>query len=83
MSENMHLTLDKREYIEHELMDNTSFADIAKYLGKDKTTISKEIKKHRIRKEGQSIHIGFNNCARRYNCHRKNICSTRCKKECK
>ena len=83
MSENMHLTLDKREYIEHELMDNTSFADIAKYLGKDKTTISKEIKKHRIRKEGQSIHIGFNKCARRYNCHRKNICSTRCKKECK
>ena len=83
MSENMHLTLDEREYIEHELMNNTSFADIAKYLGKDKTTISKEIKKHRIRKEGQSIHIGFNKCARRYNCHRKNICSTRCKKECK
>lgn len=79
----MHLTLDEREYIEHELMNNTSFADIAKYLGKDKTTISKEIKKHRIRKEGQSIHIGFNKCARRYNCHRKNICSTRCKKECK
>lgn len=52
MSENMHLTLDEREYIEHELMNNTSFADIAKYLGKDKTTISKEIKKHRIRKEG-------------------------------
>ncbi len=83
MSENMHLTLDEREYIEHELMNNTSFADIAKYLVKDKTTISKEIKKHRIRKEGQSIHIGFNKCARRYNCHRKNICSTRCKKECK
>lgn len=83
MSENMHLTLDEREYIEHELMNNTSFADISKYLGKDKTTISKEIKKHRIRKEGQSIHIGFNKCARRYNCHRKNICSTRCKKECK
>lgn len=83
MSENMHLTLDEREYIEHELMNNTSFADIAKYLGKDKTTISKEIKKHRIRKEGQSIHIGFNKCARRYNCHRKNICSTRCKKKCK
>lgn len=83
MSENMHLTLDEREYIEHELMNNTSFTEIAKYLGKDKTTISKEVKKHRISKEGQSIHIGFNKCARRYNCHRKNICSTRCKKECK
>ena len=83
MSENLHLTLDEREYIEHELINNTSFTEIAKYLGKDKTTIFKEVKKHRIRKECQSIHIGFNKCARRYNCHRKNICSTRCKKECK
>ena len=64
-------------------MKNTSFKEIAHYLGKDPSTISKEIKKHRIKKEGQSIHIGFNHCARRYNCHRKNICSTRCKKECR
>ena len=83
MSENMHLTLDERNYIEQELMKNTSFKEIAHYLGKDPSTISKEIKKHRIKKEGQSIHIGFNHCARRYNCHRKNICSTRCKKECR
>lgn len=83
MSENMHLTLDERNYIEQELMKNTSFKEIAHYLGKDPSTISKEVKKHRIKKEGQSIHIGFNHCARRYNCHRKNICSTRCKKECR
>lgn len=83
MNENMHLTLDERNYIEQELMKNTSFKDIAKYLGKDPSTISKEVKKHRIKKEGQSIHVGFNHCARRYNCHKKNICSTRCKKECK
>lgn len=83
MSENMHLTLDERNYIEQELMKNTSFKEIALYLGKDPSTISKEVKKHRIKKEGQSIHIGFNHCARRYNCYRKNICSTRCKKECR
>ncbi len=83
MSENMHLTLDERNYIEQELMKNTSFKEIAHYLGKDPSTISKEVKKHRIKKEGQSIHVGFNHCARRYNCDRKNICSTRCKKECR
>ena len=83
MSENTHLTLDERNYIEQELVKNTSFKEIAHYLGKDPSTISKEVKKHRIKKEGQSIHVGFNHCARRYNCHRKNICSTRCKKECK
>ena len=49
MSDNLHLTLDERNYIEQELMKNTSFADIAKYLNKDSTTISKEVKKHMIK----------------------------------
>lgn len=71
MSENIHLTLDERNLIEQELMKNTSFKEIAHYLEKDPSTISKEVKKHRIRKEGQSIHVGFNHCARRYNCHKK------------
>lgn len=83
MSENLHLTLDERNFIEQELAKNTTFSDIAKYLGKDITTISKEVKKHRIRKEGQAIHIGFNHCARRYNCRRKNICNSNCLKNCK
>ena len=83
MSENLHLTLDERNFIEQELAKNTTFSDIAKYLGKDITTISKEVKKHRIRKEGQAIHIGFNHCARRYNCRRKNICNSNCLKSCK
>lgn len=78
MSENLHLTLDERNYIEQELMKNPTFTEIAKYLEKNSSTISKEVKKHRIRKEGQSIHVGFNHCARRYNCHRKNICSMDC-----
>ena len=79
----MHLTLDERNFIEHELSKNTSFKEIAKYLGKNPTTISKEVKKHRIRKEGQAIHIGFNHCARKYNCHRHNLCNPRCSKECR
>ena len=83
MSENMHLTLDERNFIEQELSKNTSFKEIAKHLEKDPTTISKEVKKHRIRKEGQAIHIGFNHCARKYNCHRHNLCNPRCSKECR
>ena len=71
MNENTHLTLDERNYIEQELMKNTSFKDISNYLEKDPSTISREVKKHRIKKEGQSIHVGFNHCARRYNCHKK------------
>lgn len=40
------------------------------------------MKKHRIRKEGQSIHVNFNHCAKNYNCHRKNFCNSSCNKEC-
>ena len=83
MSENKHLTLDERNFIEQELAKNTSFREIAKQLCKDPTTISKEVRKHRIRKEGQAIHVNFNHCAKKYNCHRRNLCNPRCTKECR
>ncbi len=83
MNENKHLTLDERNFIEQELAKNTSFREIASQLGKDPTTISKEVRKHRIRKEGQSIHISPNHCAKRYKCHRHNLCNPRCSKECR
>lgn len=83
MSENKHLTLDERNIIEQELTKNTNFKEIAKLLSKDPTTISKEVRRHRIRKEGQAIHVNFNHCAKRYHCHRKNLCNPRCTKECR
>ena len=43
-----HLTLDDRIYIEQCLIQHMTFKDIAKYICKDPTTISKEVKKHRI-----------------------------------
>ena len=78
-----HLTLEDRNYIEQALNQNITFTEMGKYLQKDPTTISKEIKKHRIRKEGNSIHVNFNHCSKRYSCHKKGICGTRCKRECR
>jgi hypothetical protein len=46
-----HLTLEDRNYIEQALNHGMTFKKIANFLSKDPTTISKEIKKHRIRKE--------------------------------
>lgn len=83
MGNNLHLTLDERNIIEQELNINASFKRIAFLLDKDPTTISKEVKKRRIRKEGQAIHIGFNSCSRKYNCKRSNVCGFRCNKECR
>ena len=41
-----HLTFSDRVYIEQELVQKSSFRDIAIVLGKDPSTISKEIKSH-------------------------------------
>lgn len=43
-----HLTLDDRIYIQNELSKGTSFKDISRFLCKDPTTISKEVKAHRL-----------------------------------
>ena len=43
-----HLTLEDRIYIENSLNKGTTFKDIVKYLCKDPTTISKEVKAHRL-----------------------------------
>ena len=52
-----HLTKEQREYIENALKQNMTMKEIAKFLSKDPTTISKEIKLHRIEK----IPTKFNN----------------------
>ena len=43
-----HLSLDDCKYIERSLNNGTSFKDIARFLCKDPTTISKEVKLHRL-----------------------------------
>lgn len=43
-----HLSLGDRIYIEKSLNDNKSFKDIARFLCKDPSTISKDVKKHRL-----------------------------------
>ena len=55
-----------------------TFKEIVKFLSKDPTTISKEIKKHRTRKE-PSYHMGYINiCKKNYTCKRKNVCGRNC-----
>ena len=71
-----HLTLEDRKYIEKSLNAGYSFKDIARYLCKDPTTISKEIRLHRL---SDWYHKGcFNNahnfCVHRYHCKKVNAC---------
>jgi len=71
-----HLTLDDRVYIENKLNEGASFKDIARFLCKDPTTISKEVKKHRV---SDWYHKGTflnakNFCVHRYHCRKTNAC---------
>lgn len=71
-----HMTLGDRCYIEDSLNAEVSFKDIARYLCKDPTTISKEIRLHRLN-DVQPKRI-FNNphnfCTKRFRCKRTNVC---------
>lgn len=69
-----HMTLSDRIFIEQSLASHSSFKDIASVLKKDPSTISKEVRKHRILKEGS--HYGMkNNCALLSSCQSARICA--------
>ena len=71
-----HLTLENRVTIETGLKEGKSFRMIADELGKDPTTISKEIRKHRIIVERNKFNERKNQCALFSKCKRKNICDS-------
>ena len=45
--DNKHLTLDERKIIQTGIENRSNKVDIARTIGKDSTTIAKEIRKHR------------------------------------
>jgi IS30 family transposase len=71
-----HLKLEERLYIEQALNENKSFKDIARFLCKDPSTISKEIRNHRV--ENKRNRGSFNNpnnfCIHRFRCKKRNVC---------
>lgn len=71
-----HLTLDDRLYIEHSLNEDRSLKDTSKFLCKDPTTISKEIKLHRIQNtwNKESFINPYNFCIHRFHCKKTNLC---------
>ncbi len=71
-----HLTLNDRIYIENELSKGATFKDIAAFLCKDPTTISKEVKSRRLSDwyyKG-TFYNAKNFCVHRYHCKKTNAC---------
>ena len=84
---NKHLSLKDREYIAEALNENVSFKDIAKYLCKDPTTISKEVRLHRAVNTWNkgSFNNPSNFCVKRFKCTKTNACDKLfiCEQKCR
>lgn len=65
---NKHLSLDEREIIEAGLRNNKSFKAIAKEVGKDCTTISKEVRNHIMYDKTSRYGRTLFDCELRSNC---------------
>lgn len=75
MANHKHLTLDQRGIIAKLLELNYSFKAIARELGKDPTTIAKEVRRHIIFKRTGAFGNPYNACRHRLACDHRLLCS--------
>lgn len=69
-----HMSLESRILIEKGLDAGTSFRRIAEQLGKDPSTIAKEIQKHRLAQPHNPFNEPRSKCAAFPNCQKKDLC---------
>ena len=69
-----YLTFDQRLEIEFSLRENLSFGEISKKLCRDRTTISKEIKRYHIVKKTGHSGWPYNACKSRSSCNKSKVC---------
>lgn len=74
MKKGLHLTFDDRCAIANALKNRDSFKAIASTLGKDCTTISKEVKKHITVSQTGCTGRVYNNCIHRTHCLEGELC---------
>lgn len=76
---------ENRVVIEKRLDSSTPICHIAAELGKDPTTVAKEIKKHRVLQKHNIFNQSPAKCKLVKECHRTHVCNTDlfCKKQCK
>jgi len=84
MGKNKHLTDDERLQIEHCLRAGMSLNGIAEELGKDRSTISREIRAHALASDKSAVGRIPNRCIMRSECIRRQLCLNRpdCTKRC-
>lgn len=72
------LSYEERLVIAKCLQENASFGEISRELGKDRTTIAKEVKKYSYDKKTGRPGYPYNPCRFRATCKAKKICGSAC-----
>ena len=83
LSKGKHLRIEDRLIIEYGLDQNHTLKEIAKGIGKDPTTISKEIKRNKFLKTSKLKKHDIKSCMHRKNCTKINLCNSNCGKQFK
>ena len=79
-----HLTLTDRTYIEQEISCGSTFTNIGLALGKDPTTIAKEVKLHSEVHAASAAATSCRNCVHYEQCELHYLCGKKhCKRKCK
>lgn len=72
------LTFEERLSIERGLREQLSFGEIAREIGKDRTTIAKEIKRSAFDLKSGYSSYSYNACVHRASCKEKGVCGQDC-----
>jgi len=84
MAKNKHFTDSERQQIENYLREGISLKRIAASLGKSTSTVSREIRTHRIDSNKYAPYRIRNRCVKRENCQKRYLCmdKPKCSKRC-
>ena len=78
-----HLSTSERLKIEYSLRNGKNFQEIADLLGKARSTIVREVRKHRVQSLKPGYHRIPNRCIRRRECQLKHVCpKVKCYRQC-
>lgn len=73
-----HLTLKERLRLEFLLNDGRSFAEIARDIGKNRSTISREVRNHTVERRKAGYGRRHNDCRNRFHCPAMENCGREC-----
>ena len=77
-----HMTTEDRQTISAGIKNGDSFSAIAKQVGKSESTISREVRNHRIVWDKKPYGRTGNRCINRLNCNIRHLCNASCTRKC-